>query len=404
VKRFAVPLFTLGSLSWAASQWLLIWMFARWGGGADAVGSYTLVLSIATPVFTLAQFGLRTVYLSLRVPFPWRTYLSLRIIGIIAAGIVLVPYFGATAGGDLGLWPAVLLLKAADVWFDLLQARLQRMHRLLTLGVLNLLNSGGTLLLAFVLLRAFGSVTAAVVGSATISLAVAMAAWWLGRGAPDAVGPDRGYGVVARAGFPVMLSEALASASTYLPVLILSRITDESRIGIYAVASYLLTFANLGGAILKNVLITPFRQVLETQGGEALLRRSRRLALLCIAIGAVGVAPVVMFGGDVIHALYGNEFALSYGELALLGAAAVPIVPSYVYSTALNVFNRFAGQAWIWAGTVLLGLACGVVLALAGVDPLVVALGVALSSAWTRFACVALLVERSATIPIAVRA
>lgn len=396
MKRLGVPLFTLGSLSWAVSQWLLVWMFARFGGGADAVGTYTLVLSIATPVFTLAQFGLRTVYLSLRDEFPWWSYLSLRICGIAAAWALLAPYFGATLADDAGLWISVLLLKAADLWFDLLQARMQRVGRLVTLGVLNLLNSGITVVLAMVLIWLTGSVAVAVLGSALVSFGVALTAWWLARRAwPVPPRRERGYGEIMRAGFPAMLAEALASASTYLPVLILSKIADDSRVGIYAVASYLLTFANLSGAILKNVLITPFRHTLEADDSNALLRRSRRLALICGLIGVAGAVPVVVLGGAVIRAVYGPEFVMSYTELGLLSVAAVPLAPSYVYSTALNVFNRFAGQAWIWAGTLVLGVVVGIMFATLGVDPLLIALAVAATSAWSRFACVLFLAERS---------
>ncbi|WP_336648662.1 lipopolysaccharide biosynthesis protein [Microbacterium sp. MMO-10] len=370
-------------------------MFARLGGGAAAVGTYTLVLSIATPVFALAQFGLRTVYLSLRQEFPWWSYLSLRLCGIAAAWAFLAPYFGVTHADDAALWISVLILKAADLWFDLLQARLQRVGRLLTLGVLNLLNSGMTVVLALVLIWLTRSVALAVLGSAVVSFGVALTAWWLARdAAPVSVPRERGYGEIIRAGFPVMLAEALASASTYLPVLILSKIAEESRVGIYAVASYVLTFANLSGAILKNVLITPFRHTFEAEGSNALLRRSRRMAIVCALVGIAGAVPVVLLGGAVIRAMYGPEFVMSYAELGLLSVAAVPLAPSYIYSTTLNVFNRFVGQAWIWAGTIVLGVAAGIALAALGVDPLLIALAVAATSAWTRFSCVLFLAER----------
>lgn len=387
MSRVGAPVFAAGSLSWAAAQWLLVWMFARFAGGPDAVGGYALVLSIATPIFTLAQFGLRTVYLSLRVRFPWRTYVTLRLGGILVAVTLLGIYFGVGGSANIGIWVSMLFVKSADVYFDLLQARIQRSDQLLGLGILNLLNSGGTIVLSAVSLWIFGSVASALVASGIVSTLISGIAQVLVSrdGAVEPTGP-RGYPEILRAGFPTMLAELLASVSSYLPLFVLSRLADEARVGIFAAASYLLTFANLSGAIVKNILITRFRRTFEAHGARSLMSSSHRYAW-ALAIAGVGISPiVVVFGTPLMRFVYGTDFEMSYAALAILALAVIPIAPAYVYSTTLNVMHRFTSQAWIWVSSIVAGVSVGAICALVGIAPTLIALAIAAAAGWSRFA------------------
>ena len=397
MRRRGALLFAGGSMSWAVAQWLLIWMFARFAGGPEAVGLYVLVLSIATPVFTFAQLGLRTVYLSLTVNYPWRSYFLLRFGGLLVAILALALYFGASATVALGLWMAVLLTKVADLYFDLLQARIQRSNNLASLGLLNIANSLGTIALAAVALWVFGSVTAAIFASALMSTVVAAVGQRLAvRQQFEPAADASGYREILGAGVPTTLSETLAALATYLPVLVLSRIAEESRVGVFAAASYLLTFANLAGAIAKNLLITSFRQSLEGDGVKALSRRSHRLAFKIGLVGCAGTPLVILLGDPMLRLFYGDEFGMAYGELSLLAIATIPIAPSYIYSTTLNVLHRFSIQAWIWVTAVVLGLVVGVACIVLNAAPLSVALAVAIAASWGRLLGTFLFVMRSA--------
>ncbi|WP_176697154.1 lipopolysaccharide biosynthesis protein [Microbacterium sp. 3J1] len=378
-------LLAVGSMSWAVAQWLLVWMFARFAGGADAVGEYALVLSIATPVFTVAQFGLRTVYLSLRVEYPWRTYLTLRVIGTTAATALLIAYFVATEAADPAVWAALLAVKVADLFFDLWQARIQRTNRLAALGVLNIANSVGTIALAGVALATTGSVAVALAASALVSIGVALAGRQLAASRPSESHGDRGYREILRAGAPTTVSESLAAFASYLPVLVLSLLADETLVGVFAAAAYILTFANLVGAILKNVLITPFRQTLESVGEDHVRHRAHRLALGLGAASSVAALTVALFGGPVLRVIYGPEFEMPEVPLILLAVAVIPIASSYIYSTFLNVTHRFSGQAWIWVLALTIGILAGAISAVVGVGPLETACAVALASSWARF-------------------
>jgi len=389
-------LFAAGSLSWAAAQWIMVWMFARYGGGADAVGIYAMLLSVTTPIFTVASFGLRTVYLSLPTQFPWRSYLTLRVVGSLSAVVVLSVYFAVSLAQESLLWGALLLLKVADLLFDLQQARLQRRSRLAILGILNLVNSIGTIALAALALMLFGSISYALLGSAFASLLVVVVAERIAAKQADMnVTLEAGYGRLIRAGFPTMLSEGFASLSSYLPILVLSRIADESRLGLFTAASYLLTFANLAGAIIKNIVIGSFRQILESEGKAKLLRVVHSRVGLLVVIAVVCSPIIVLFGDPVLRWIYGDEFGMSMLDLGILAFALIPVAPAYVYSAMLNVMELFTSQAWIWGLAIAFGLVGGLSAVEFGAESLTVAFIVAICASWARFAGVVLLVLRS---------
>lgn len=385
MSRRGALLLALGSMSWAVAQWLLVWMFARFAGGPDAVGQYALVLAIATPVFVFAQLGLRTVYLSLPVVYPWRTYTHLRSLGMAFAAISLIIYFGVSDVVVWGLCAAVVSSKVVQGYFDLLQARFQRSNHLAYVGLVSLVNSASVVLLAGIALSLFGTVSAALWAGAAATIAVTVSMrHWVKDLASEAVSDGEGYREILRAGFPTTISESLASLSSYLPILVLAQFASEARVGVLAAAGYLLTFASLSGAILKNVLITSFREHLQVSGAQSLLRRAHRVALWAGLTGCLSAIPVVLAGSTLLQAFYGPRFGMSHADLALLAVAAVAIVPSYVYSATLNVLQLFSSQAWIWAIALVAGLLVGATCLVCGVEPLSAALAVAVASSWSR--------------------
>lgn len=56
----------------------------------EIVGEYALALAITAPVFVFAQFGLKGIFLTHKVVFPFGTYLWVQLIGATAATLVSV--------------------------------------------------------------------------------------------------------------------------------------------------------------------------------------------------------------------------------------------------------------------------------------------------------------------------
>lgn len=377
--------FIAGSLSWAVAQWLLVWLFARFAGGASAVGEYSLTLAIATPVFIVGQFGLHTVYLSLQTYYSWFSYLILRLGGIVLSVLFLLGYFSFASEADPWLWCAVIFVKCLDAYLDILYARIQRENRLMQVGALNLANSVGRIIVAFLIIWSTGAVAGALFATGVVSVAVAIVAQRLSSSpSTEPHGEGSGYAKIIRAGVPTTIAEGLAAIAIYMPLLFLAAVTDDEAVaGIYATAAYLLTFANLSGAILKDALITTFRLTFEQFGQGPLMRKSHKMVGGMVAIGLL-VSPVVIFAGSpVLQFVYGEGFHLSYAELTLLALATIPIAPSFIYSGTLNVLNAYSGQAWIWLVACLFGAGAGaLVVTVTDLSPMIGALLVAVVTWW----------------------
>lgn len=388
MKSRGAFLFVAGSLSWAVAQWFLVWLFARFAGGAVAVGEYSIALAVTTPVFILGHFGLRTVYLTLRETHPWTTYLRLRISGIALSAGLILGYVLFTTTGDPWIWYALLFQKSVDSYLDLLYGRLQRENRLMQIGLLGLTKTLGTIVVAAAVILITQSVFLAIFGSGLVSTAVTIFARRVALGTKEdnsTSEPESGYREILRAALPTTITEGLASVSTYLPFLFLAVIADEAVAGTFTTAAYLFSVANIAGGILKNVLITSLRLTFENDGIAQLFRRSHQIAGILGLIGLVATPIVIFAGSAVLEFLYGGEFNFSYGELSILAFAALSIAPAYIYSALLNVINRYDSQVLSFFGALILGVVAGVVMVLtSAVSAMIIALGVAFAANWGR--------------------
>lgn len=380
-------IFAAGSFSWALAQWFLVWLFAQVGGGAVAVGQYSLTLAVVTPVFIIGQLGLRTVYLSLQTSFRWLSYLILQLIGIGISLLIMGVYYQLHPELNLPIVAAVVFVRCFDVYLDILFARFQRENRLLLIGVHSLVHHFGTMTIAFVAIWLTQSIPLTILCVGFGALLVAISAQRYVVKAPREQGALKGgYRHILRAGIPTTISEALAALSLYLPILFLSVIADNATAGVFATAAYLLTAVNLSGFTLKEVLITSFRWTFEDSGSRVLLRRAHKVAGVIVVFVGATTPVVILAGSPVLQFVYGEEFALTYLELTLLSVAMLPIASSYIYEGVLNVLNAYSGQAWIWFLACLLGVGVGVlVINTPEIPPLIGALAVAITTGWGRF-------------------
>ncbi|MGD7733883.1 lipopolysaccharide biosynthesis protein [Propionibacteriaceae bacterium G57] len=376
--RLGSLLASAGTFAVAISQWYLVWLFARAVGGAEAVGEYSALLAIATPVFVVGQWGLRTLYLTLQRRVPWGVYLAMRLAGAGLAAVTVLAIVAFMASGraslEVGIW--LVILKVANALADLLYGRIQRGGELGLLGLVTLGNAAATCVLATVAVVATGSMAAGVAASALASAIACAAAWWWGRrvdGQAQArsatpAGVDWMY--LLRQGLPVTMSQGLAALGTYLPVLLLSLVAGRQTVGVFTTASYLLTAVNLLGAALQTIQVTHFRTLTQADGVLALAARTARLSKWSVLLGAAGVLVVVACGSWVLGLVFGHEFRVGRWELLVLAIGAVAVVPSYVFSTALSVLNRYREQSRAYAVAIVGSAGVGGALLALGVPPL----------------------------------
>lgn len=401
VRRFSsAGMVFLGSVSWAASQWFIVWLFARFAGGSESVGVYASLLAVVMPVFVLAQLGLRTVYLTLSVDVAWRVYRTVRVCAVLVVSLLLMPLLLVVHWlDDISVALALLILKSMDSVLDLYMGRLQRRESFIALGALTIANSLSTVILSAAVILATGSIAGALLGSATASMAIVVIAARLGAqpDGADARGDVRAALLTVRSGLPVALSQGVALMAAYLPTLLLASLFDAAAVGVYAAAAYLITAANLLGASLQILLLTSFRRIYESQGPQHLFLMAVRSALPLLAVGLAGGIAVARWGNEVVKSVYGDSFEVPGAGLVLLAIGAALVAPSYMFSMVLVVLNAYGAELYIWIAAVVVGLGGGLVGHWAGLPAVAVGSLAAMLIYAARLAGVALAASRCCT-------
>ncbi|PAK96895.1 hypothetical protein B8X04_03045 [Brevibacterium casei] len=368
-------LVTVGNIMVATAQWYLIWLFAR-HAGPQAVGVYSSLVAFMTPLFIIAQLGLRNLYITLQTSVRWPVYLAVRGAGIVLAGSLSAVVLVAVVPEDAWvIGAAVLVIKVANSIADLYFARLQRAERLRTFGVLLIIDAATTASVTTVIIALGGSVDVAVLAAAVVALVGAAATILLGRRMTTATGgtaeAQTGGEIrcLLRHGSPLALSQGIQSILTYLPIAIVGWLGTTADIGVYSSAAYLVTFANLLGASVQITLLSDFRRRFEASGPSLLRQAIRRNSVVSMAVLAPLVGLAVVIGPQLLALVYGPTFDISRLSVLFLSLAAVIVLPTYLLSSLHLVLNRYWVMTIVGAGSIVVVGAAGAAGGALGLGP-----------------------------------
>lgn len=379
------------------SKWIIVWLIARYSGGPEMVGAYSSLLSIATPVFVVAQLGLRTILLSSNEPWPWASYVTLRCIGtIVGGGALALAWTQLSTGAPYSLMIVVIVMKLVDSGFDLIMGRIQYGNQMGALGALLSLTSVLAIVAAVLAAIVMGSATWVVLSGAVVT--VSMAPWAIQRArrvsVPGGQLTIRSVSGILKSSFPVTLSQLLASLLFQLPIVFLAWTAPLQVTGVYSASAYILTVASLVGTTLQTLLITPFRRARENEGARALLLNSQRVVRETLLLSCIAGIVICFVGGPAIRLVYGPDFEIGLVPLCLLAVASVATVVAYVESVTLTVLNRYSDVSWAMGLSCVMSVAVGAFTMQTSLGQLVGAAGMAAAGACSRGLLMAVLVRR----------
>lgn len=340
-----------------------MWLFARAGGGAQAVGTFSTVLAFATPLFVVCQLGLRTILVSESVRWPLRTYYRIRTIGNVAAAAIMMAFVLLHPAIPIALGLAITVMKLTDSVLDLELAVVQYHGRLRQLGLMMLVSALGGAIAASVVMALTESGVACVSAVALVSLFTSVWARFASRGRKYVpTGTHSGLLPILKASLAVTSSQLLSSVLMQLPILMLASSGNATTVGIYAAAAYLLTAAGLIGASMQTLLITPFRSLRQVKGDREVVARAFKATRTVLTVALVPAIAVIVWGSPILKLVYGRGFAVDSLSLLLLAGAAIFTLAAYVLSVALNVLNGYFKVTSSLAISVMIALAAGLIL------------------------------------------
>ena len=287
-SRSSFAVVTLGNVAVAAAQWYLVWLFAQ-QSGPKAVGDYSTLIAMTTPVFIASQLGLRNLFVTLQRTVRWRIYLGCRLttVGMSILIITGLVVFGPDQIDAALAWP-LLLIKVSDSIGDLFYARLQKTERLFAFGLILIVVAMASATTVTVVILSTGAIVSALWAAAVVSVVGTLVTIRVAAAEP----PETATEVQSRtsvraeikalvsAGVPMSMMQGVYSLLSYVPLVVVAWFGSPSDVGRYASAAYLVVFANLVGASIETVVLPAFRAIYESEGHSALRRRVKRMCVI----------------------------------------------------------------------------------------------------------------------------
>lgn len=366
-SRSSFAVVTLGNVAVAAAQWYLVWLFAQ-QSGPKAVGDYSTLIAMTTPVFIASQLGLRNLFVTLQRTVRWRIYLGCRLttVGMSILIITGLVVFGPDQIDAALAWP-LLLIKVSDSIGDLFYARLQKTERLFAFGLILIVVAMASATTVTVVILSTGAIVSALWAAAVVSVVGTLVTIRVAAAEP----PETATEVQSRtsvraeikalvsAGVPMSMMQGVYSLLSYVPLVVVAWFGSPSDVGRYASAAYLVVFANLVGASIETVVLPAFRAIYESEGHSALRRRVKRMCVIAL-LSLLPFAVLALFVGPwLLSAVYGAGFELSRVSVLYLSLAAVCTLPTYLASANLLVLNRYWATFFIGATAIIVVLVGG---------------------------------------------
>lgn len=339
-------------------------------GGALGAGNFALTLAIATPLVTVANWGLRNGYITLRRRYPFSDFALFRGIGVLLSSAAIM-VAGLAVQPDAVMVVAVVLFKAADSMLDLLYGRLQRAQQLAPFGMLMVLNGVVTASCAVVFgvvgATAAGVVSASSIGSiATLVVAAVydrahLGQWTQGR-KPGAEGIGGRLWLIAVGCWEIVASQVLAVAAVSIPIWAVALFGGTDEVARFAAAAYMISLGSILGSSLNSTVIGRYQNLISTGRANLVVREARQGGMWVTIAGLTGVIIVGLAGPGVFSAVYGAAFSFSATELMVVAFAAILSPGSYLMNAALLALNSYRAQLYI----VALGIAAMMITIAAG--------------------------------------
>jgi O-antigen/teichoic acid export membrane protein len=349
-KRLRQPALMTGLISRALSQWVLMWAFARLAGPAGA-GEFASLLAVTGPIFILAQFGIRDLYITAHRRISFGPYLMLRMTTSLAAtGIALLLIMIILPDIGRGLIWAILVIRILELLIDIEMASLQARNAMYTIAAAMISRGLGIIavVLVSVLLGAAAAQMAWAAAAASLAVCIALAPPTLRVELRKGMRGARGdYRYIVRKAWPLGFAQSIISFSTYLPVLFLTVFGTSETVGRFAVIYYFITAMNLVYNSVAQVAVTDYADAFRRTGPSGLGTMFRRSLMVMCSVGLVGAVGVVIAGPSVISVLYGDAFDVTALEMLPIGATILLLASITCVTPLLMVLNKYRAELGI---------------------------------------------------------
>lgn len=331
---------------------LVLFFLARLTDQAT-VGRYSLALAIATPFFVFAQFGLRTVVLTLNPQARFTKYIR------VQGATVALALIGASLFGLFGAREILIavflagLLKAADAFSDLLSGALQQAGKSNLVFLGSIIAATAVAVAAAITLFLTRELVPTLAALAVTSLATAFFFMYLPARTVSryrenqlayAVSSAWPYEIrrIVTAGLPLGASMASLALISTVPQYVVTFNHGEAETARFAILLYVYALADIITGTVAQAWIPVAQRELEVRGSKkTILRITAVSALRWTAL----YLPVTLVGlwlaANLIPLIFGREYTLSLAEAIPLGLAILTLPIAHFFATSVSIENYY---------------------------------------------------------------
>ena len=374
----------LGQSIYIVCQFAVLMLLARLAG-IDDVGRFGFATAVITPVYWLADLGLRTNKTTdVANLHSFADLLALRLV-TTALGYASILALAAALSADrvtMAIAAVFGAAKGVEAVSDLAYGVFQR-HGRMALFARSMIARGVGGLAAFAaLLVLTGSVAAAFAGPLAVWAAACLAhdlplARGLSRGEERRVRWARLW-PTAVASLPLGGVQFLAALNTALPRFFVERLLGLEALGAFTAVSYVLQAANTTVTAVSRSISGHLADLFQAGRPAAVRRTVTRCAAATLLVGVAGLVASWLLGERILALLFGPELRGQGVLLVLIVAVAVLRATGIVLQAGPIARRRFATLVRLRAAD--LGLVAAASLlggALAGIEGLAAGLVVA---------------------------
>jgi O-antigen/teichoic acid export membrane protein len=366
----------LANMLYALTQWLLLIVVARLSD-PFTLGTFSLVLAVASPVFMATNMRLRFVQ-SADYAGKWRLadYLRVRTSSAILATLLcaLISLFWWNDRVVMMVLWSVSIAKALEALQDTCIGSYQQRSRM-ELAVVSNLVTGGLSILAFAiafsltrslswacLALALGRLGGLVFLDLPLSKRIVASGESLSSSAGQVPSQLQNWRSLVLLAWPLGVVAALDSLNAGLPRYFLSWAVGNAEVGVFAAMVH-LSFA---GFVLVNAVGQSMAPRMARQYGKGerreFIRSATQLLGFAVLVGTAGILAASLSGDLVLRLIYGSEFVtrgrdfvlvMTAGALSYLGLSAVFL---------LSAAQILRVQVWLYAANTIGGIVCGLLL------------------------------------------
>lgn len=356
-----------GQVSFMASRFLLAVLIARILD-KEAVGVYTLAVSICAPLFEFAKLNLRAVQATdARDEIRFGTCIALRIattagvLAVVAGSCWLQELSWPKTAATLGL----ALVSTVDMLVDVVAGMLFKQEIMWRVGASQMIHAvlrpaalcvgmlvAGALAPAMFLMVVVSCLIAATFDLKSLRIVTKLTGE---SAAPDWNG-HRLWRLFAAAG-PLGVNALLDQSVMHAPRLVIEEFVSTEALGTYGACSLFM----IAGA----VPIIAASDALRPRMAKYFLDDRRRFAMtlgaffaFTAAVGAAGMAASAWFGSFLLRIVFGPEFAGDEGLLFWMSCAGAVWYLSMTAHTAVLMTRRFVAQLPVSAASAAASLCC----------------------------------------------